>query len=260
MKRREFMAASCLATLAPLGAAAQAKGTANDPDKEYLELRLYRVGSADQGKRLDDFLRDAAIPALNRIGIKPVGVFKMMKEQDRDLYVLLPHKSVESFATAHRRLMADGEFLKAGAAFLDLPRSDRGYQRIESSLMVAFDGVPKLIAPPRKASRVFQLRTYESHSARKALKKIEMFNTGGELAIFHRCGMQPVFFGETLAGAKMPNLTYMLVFDDMDASKANWAKFIADPAWKKLSRDPAYKDTVSHITNTFLRPAAYSQV
>ena len=72
--------------------------------------------------------------------------------------------------------------------------------------------------------------------------------------------MQPVFFGETLVGTKLPNLTYMLVFDDMDARKANWAKFLADPAWKKLRSDPAYKDTVSNITNIFLRPAPFSQI
>jgi len=37
------------------------------------------------------------------------------------------------------------------------------------------------------------------------------------IAIFRRAGLQPVFFGETLIGAKMPNLTYMLVFENMAA-------------------------------------------
>ena len=114
--------------------------------------------------------------------------------------------------------------------------------------------------PTRKKSRVFQLRTYESHNIERAQKKIEMFNTGGELDIFRRVGMPPVFFGETLIGAKMPNLTYMLGFDDVAALKAGWNKFLEDPAWLELKQDPAYRDTVSNITNILLRPARCSQI
>lgn len=72
--------------------------------------------------------------------------------------------------------------------------------------------------------------------------------------------MQPVFFGEALIGTRLPNLTYMLGFEDMPASKKAWGRFLGEPAWKKLSKDPAYKDTVSRITNMFLRPTAYSQI
>ena len=75
-----------------------------------------------------------------------------------------------------------------------------------------------------------------------------------------KCGMNPVFFGQTLAGARMPSLTYMLGFDDEAAQKAAWGKFIAHPEWKKLSRMAIYKDTVSHITNIILKPTPYSQV
>ncbi len=62
----------------------------------------------------------------------------------------------------------------------------------------------------------------------------------GEIAIFRRTGLQPVFFGETLVGTKLPNLTYMLVFDDMAAHDKNWAKFIGDPEWNRLSTTPCY--------------------
>jgi hypothetical protein len=58
----------------------------------------------------------------------------------------------------------------------------------------------------------------------------------------------------------MPNLTYMLAFDDEQAQKRAWDAFKADDAWKKLSKDPAYKDTVSNITNLILRPTEASQI
>jgi len=260
MKRREFIAASCLAGLAPLGTAAAAEGSPKPSEKEYYELRFYRIATPEKQKLMHAFFAEAAIPAWNRLEIGPVGVFEFLQEQTPNFYVLLPHKSLESLATAGARLMADKEFLTAGKAVLDAPKFNPPYQRIESSLMVAFDEMPKLEIPSKSNSRVFQLRTYESHNQERARKKIEMFNAGGEIALFRRTGMPPVFFGETLIGAKLPNLTYMLGFDDMEASTKGWAAFLADPAWTKLKTDPQYKDTVSNITNIFLRPAGCSQI
>jgi hypothetical protein len=51
-----------------------------------------------------------------------------------------------------------------------------------------------------------------------------MFNEGGEIAIFRRTGLAPVFFGEALVGSKIPNLTYMLGFDDMEALEKGWPR------------------------------------
>jgi len=109
--------------------------------------------------------------------------------------------------------------------------------------------------------RLFELRTYESHSKKSNQKKIEMFNNG-EIAIFRRTGLQPIFFGETLIGTKLPNLAYMLVFENMTAREQNWATFLSDPEWKKLSAMPGYADAelVTNISNIFLRPTAYSQI
>jgi len=259
MKRRDFLTASCLAGLAPLGKMAVAQGSARS-SKEYYQLILYRLASTAKRKLLCDFLCEAAVPALNRIDVGPVGAFRMAEGDSSDVYVLLPHKSIESAVTVVDGLADDVEFCRAGAAFLEAPASDPAYQRIESSLLLAFDGHPKLEVPSKKDSRIFQLRIYESHSIERAKKKIAMFNEGGEIEIFRRSGMPPVFFGETLVGDKMPNLTYMLGFDDMDARKKGWDNFLKDPAWIALKSDPQYKDTVSNITNIYLRPLRCSQI
>jgi hypothetical protein len=209
---------------------------------------------------LEQFLAKALIPAWNRLGIKPVGVFKFLDESSLNMYVLLPHKSIESFVTARRKVMADQQFLQAGGAVLDAPKSDPAYDRVESALLVAFDDMPKLEVPSTKESRVLQLRIYESHNEKKALKKIDMFNTGGEIAIFRKTGLNPVFFGEALIDSKLPNLTYMVGFDDQEASEKAWEAFRSHPDWNTLKKDPQYKDTVSNITNILLRPAACSQI
>jgi hypothetical protein len=87
-----------------------------------------------------------------------------------------------------------------------------------------------------------------------------MFNQGGELAIFQRCGMTGVFFGQTLIGSRLPSLTYMLGFPSEDDQKKAWDTFRNDPEWKRLSKADEYKDVVSKVTNLILRPEHGSQI
>src|SRR5947209_13676537 len=121
--------------------------------------------------------------------------------------------------------------------------------------------MPRLEKPDSSKPRLLNLRIYESHNERAARKKIEMFNKG-ELAIFRRVGLRPVFFGETLVGPAMPNLTYLLAFDDDAARQAAWARFRDDPEWLKLKAIPEYadKEIVSKITNKILTPTPYSEI
>jgi hypothetical protein len=163
---------------------------------------------------------------------------------------------------AREKFEADEAVLKSD--FANVPPTDPAYVRKESSLLLAFTGIPKLEIPPQvaeKKSRIFELRTYEAHSRKANRKKVEMFNVG-EIAIFRRTGLRPVFFGEGLIGTKLPQLTYMLVFDDMPAHDKCWTAFGGDPEWKKLSTTPGYTNAeiLTNITSVFLRPAGYSQV
>ena len=259
MKRREFLTAASLPIIAGMSSLAAA-AEREDGKRDYFEWRKYYLHVGSKKNLVGDFLRKAGIPAMNRIGIEPVGVFSAMYGPNNPtLYVLLVHKSLDSVVNSASLLMADKEYRNAGADFINAPLSEPAYVRMESSLMVAFKDMPKLEVP-EKARRIFELRTYESHSIKAAKKKIEMFNEGGEIAIFKKTGLQPVFFGETLIGPQMPNLTYMLAFENMADRDEKWGIFSGDPDWKKLRADTAYKDTVSNITDIILRPAPYSQI
>jgi hypothetical protein len=259
MKRREFLAASSLAAVVPLGGMASAAEKPAGP-RQYLELRHYELASADKQKAFDAFLADAAIPALNRLDIGPVGVFKMAEDEDRNLWVLLPHKSLESVAAANTKMLADARYQQSGSAVLNCPKDDPAYQRLTSRLLLGFDYCPNVEVPSKAATRVFQLRIYESHNTIKAKRKIEMCNEGGEIALFRETGLDPVFFGESLIGDRMTNLTYMVGFDDAEAQKKAWDAFRNHPGWTELRSKPYYADTVSHITNLVLRPTAASQI
>jgi len=263
MKRRDFLAASCFAGMASMSGLASAKDSDTATAKQLFELRHYHFDAAEKAKIFAEFLGQVAVPAFNRIGIKPVGVFRIEPEdgsEDPNLYVLLPHCCFESVMTATAKLLDDEEYMKAGAAVVGCAKNDPAFQRVESSLSLAFDHCPKVEVPSTKESRVLQLRIYESHNQFKAKKKVHMFNEGGEIDIFRRTGLNPVFFGETLVGTRLPNLTYMLGFDNREAKEQGWKTFISHPDWKDCKSRPEYADTVSNITNIMLRPVAGSQI
>ncbi|MHB0957071.1 MAG: NIPSNAP family protein [Pirellulaceae bacterium] len=254
MKRRDFLAASSALGLLPMAAMAADDASS---DRSYLELRIYHMDNQQQRDGFESFAQEAAIPALNRLGIAPVGVF-YPAEALSPVYVLLPHKSPASVGTLVARLGQDQEFLSRGAAFLEAP----AYKRMESSLMIAFQGMPHVETPIASGERIFQLRIYESPSEMTGQKKIEMFNEAGEIAIFRRVGLHPVFFGETLVGSNMPNLTYMLSFESAQQMQENWQKFGKDPDWQRLKGMEEYADKriLSNITNLVLKPAPCSQI
>jgi hypothetical protein len=261
MKRRDFLASSLAASAGLASGSVAVAQESKAATRDYYELRFYHLTNSSKMKLMHNYLREAAVPALNRVGIKPVGVFNtMVGPISPSLYVLLPHRSLESVATLEERLRSDAGYVSKGAEFLNAPASDPVYVRYESSLMLAFASHPRITAPP-KGKRMFELRTYESSSKNFNLNKVEMFNSG-EVDIFIRSGFHPVFFGEKLIGERMPNLTYMLSIGDMEARDKAWAAFGSDPQWKKLTSSPKFSSgpNVVDITNYFLTPAPYSQI
>lgn len=267
MKRRSFIIASVLtytmATMIPSIAAASGNTNLQPQSaQEFYELRVYTLKDEAQQKLVEDYFQNAAIPAYNRLGSKNVGVFTELKpEGQTKLYVIIPFKSMDDFLQSQQKLAADAAYTKAAAAYLTAPAKEPAYERIESSLLKAFTGMARMEAPPKKA-RIFELRRYESPGEVAGQKKIEMFNDAGEIAIFKRVGLTPVFFGETLIGGLRPNLTYMITFDDMAEHDKNWKTFIADPEWKKISAIPEYANDkiLSQITAIFLTPTVFSQI
>ncbi|MCY2951992.1 MAG: NIPSNAP family containing protein [Planctomycetota bacterium] len=268
MKRREFLGAAAAAGLAVVGSSVT--HAAEHAAKQTIELRLYTFASEEKQKAFADFVAKAMVPALNRAGVTPVGVFQAikgdlpkanLKADGTHLYLLLPHNSAESFVTLADKLAADEAYQKAAPEILDAPRKDPAYAGCETSVMISFDALPKVEIPTKAPSRVMQLRTYQAHNDAKAYRKMQMFSEGGEIKVFRDCGMPPVFGGRALAGAHFPNVTYMLGFEDEAAMGTGWGNFGKSPGWQKLGADATYKDTnPSLIINLVLKPAASSQI
>jgi len=238
------------------------RAVAADAEKpQYYEVRIYATQSAEQQQRVNDYWQKAAVPAYNRMGIQPVGVFTELQDSaSNHIYVLIPCESPEDFAAIPARLAADADYQKAAAEFLNAPKSNRAYVRFESSLLVAFDGMKRMSLPaPDKKPDVFELRTYLSSSEGKGLNKIKMFESG-EIPLMKEVGLAPIFYGRTIAGLNMPCLVYMTCGENLDAHKQHWKGFSASPVWKQLTGDSQYKDNVSRVISIMLKRTAASQI
>jgi hypothetical protein len=269
MDRRNFLSRSLAASalsFATAGMPAQAISASNESSPEFMDLRRYHLANGPGVKLTTAFLADALIPALNRLGIGPVGAFSVYFGPDSpSYYLLMPSAKLETLVTADLELAKDDVFMKAAAPFWDAPAATPPYVRIESSLLRAFPGYPRVTPPASaatKGKRIYQLRQYQSPTNMDHVRKVEMFHNG-EFGFFAKSGAIGVFYADTLVGPNLPNLTYMLSFPDMESLEADWEKFSADPDWKKLSADSRFNldpPTVSNITSLVLHPLACSQV
>ncbi|WKN41629.1 NIPSNAP family protein [Tunicatimonas pelagia] len=255
MNRRNFLQQSTMAA-ASLNVMAQPVAA----DQQYYEWRTYELKSGTKMKVFDEYLQLAFIPAMNALGIENIGVFmEMGMPEPPRLHLLLTFSSLEEFAQRTPKMLGQATYQQNSQSFAESASpANPNFTRYENSLMRAFEAIPQMEVPEAD-ERIFELRTYEGYNDDAVRRKIAMFNDD-ELPLFYETGLHPVFFGETLIGEKLPQLTYMLTFKDMEERDANWKKFINHPEWKRMSSLPKYANSVSRVNRIFLKPTAYSQV
>ena len=225
---------------------------------EVYEIRTYELFQFSNLNKFNNYFKDHFIPVLNQQGVNDIGVFQELSEDlPRKIYVFIPFVDMESYHKVRVHMANDSIIQKASAELSPLNKPI--FNRYETSLYIAFDGMSKMVKPDYK-NRFFELRTYESHSEDAYRRKVKMFNEG-ELALFDQLDFGSVFFGDKIAGGRMPCLTYMLAFESLEERNNNWGQFFDHPTWIKLKNDPAYKDSCcSSISRTFLTAMPYSQL
>ena len=260
------LASAVLFAALALTFAAGSSRTAQAADAEkpqYYELRVYTTKNETQQKQINDYWQNAAIPAYNRMGVKPIGVFSELDDSPTSkIYVLIPFDSVNQVGEVPAKLAADKDYQTASAEFMGVPKREPAYERFESTLLVAFDKMKKLAVPESTAEKkpwVFELRTYESHNEAKGINKVDMFNNG-EVQVMKEVGLSPVFFAQAVVGTQLPKLVYMISGENKDEHKKHFGAFASHPTWKKLSGDPQYKDNTTKTGGIFLKRMPASQI
>lgn len=230
----------------------------------YYELKIYRYASPSQGEVIDNYLKNAFIPALHRTGINNVGVFKPIEKDTafgKMVYVFIPYKAYDQYFKLIETLEGDQTYQQAGKAFLDADVKQPPFTRYESVFMKAFAFMPQMKTYPYStppSERIYELRSYESATEVKATKKIHMFNEGGEMKIFEDIGSNAVFYGQVLLGSLKPRLMYLTTYENMQSHDEHWNAFRNHPEWKRLSSLEEYKNTTSKTKAFLCNPTDYS--
>jgi len=213
---------------------------------------------------VDQYLKNAYLPALHRAGVEKVGVFKPLTNDtaaDKRIVVFIPMKSMQQIVKIDEAIWKDAAHETDGAAYINTAFNNQMFERKETILLKPFDlmtdwELPKITGTA--AERIYELRSYESASEKLHHQKVKMFNAGGEIALFKRLNFNAVFYSKVVAGAHMPNLMYMTSFNNIADREAHWNSFKVDPEWKKLSAMDEYKNTVSKNEQILMHATEYS--
>jgi len=248
MDRRSFFqsltAAGMLSRAVTPAGAQEAASAASAPNAAGRKTRLYRMDyfyyrQGDQGTRINLFL-SSQMPLFSK-HIRTLGVFTaVMTPHAQTTLVLSGFSSFEEMTAAGHAVEGDSEYQKAHEEFER--GSEPPYDTAERQLLAATDFSPEIVPPAEKpkSPRYFELRIYHSPTQRQLRMVHERF-AGPEIAIFHRSGVHPLFYADTIIGRELPNLTYMIPFATLAGREAAWDKFGADPEWLKARAESVAK-------------------
>jgi hypothetical protein len=256
MKRRTFVESLGGISIMTSGMAEPLAAAARKPN--FFSLETYYLRNGTQGPRINEFFSQGLLPALSKFhGGAKIFLEGLVAAHMPQFVVILGFDSLEELSGVKSRLRQDAAYQKAFAAWESGPEAP--YEHYTQSVLKAAEYSPAIEPVASAKPRVFELRTYHSPTW-KQLAALHQRFAGPEIKIFHRCGVHPVLYSETLFGANMPNLTYLTPFDDLAARDKAWSAFAADPEWVKVRKESidAHGQISSVIQITLLRAAPYS--
>ncbi len=243
---------------AQMSAPAGAQSSAQKTRLYRLDCFYYRQG--EQAARLNQFFT-SQMPLLTK-HIRTVGVFTaVMAPHTNTTLVLTGYAGFEQMDAAWRAIEGDAGLAKA------LEELERGaeppYDSQQRVLLEATGFSPEVVPLPEKpkSPRYFELRVYHSPTVRQLRMLHERF-AGPEIKIFHRSGVHPILYGNTIIGPDQPNLTYMIPFATLADREKAWDAFGADPEWVKVRADSIARggQIVNYNNISLWRATAFSPI
>jgi len=237
---------------------------AKEQARDYYLIQVYHCSTAKQIENIDAFLKKTFLPYLHQNGIEKVGVFAPLDNDtatDKRLYVWVPFKNIQKLDELDQKIEAIDPMGTAAIIHLENADGSLPYTRIEKIITRAFKFQPQYVTKStltKSSSRVYEYRSYESPTEAMHLKKVHMFNEGGEVTLFASLNFNAIFYSKVIAGSSMPNLIYMTSFNSMEDRNAHWDRFDEAPLWKKISAAPEYINTVNRNETVLMSARDYA--
>ena len=237
---------------------------AKEPARDYYLIQIYHCSTAKQIENIDLYLKNTFLPYLHKNGIEKVGVFAPLTNDtasDKRLYVWVPFKNIQKLDELDQNIEALDPMGSEAIIHLEPTDNSLPYTRIEKIISKAFKFQPQYARKStltKSSSRVYEYRSYESPTENLHLRKVHMFNEGGEVTLFAQLNFNAIFYSKVIAGSSMPNLIYMTSFNSMEDRNAHWDRFDEAPLWKKISTAPEYLNSVNRNETVLMSARDYA--
>ncbi len=238
-----------------------AQPAAEEKKTRFYLLEQFFLKAGTQMPRINEFM-SRNLPAVENTHPGPkIFLEALVASHMPQFAMIFGYGSMEQIFSGRRAGLENQELMKAFADWESGPEPP--YEHYSVSLLEATPYSPEITPPaePPKSPRIFELRTYHSPTWRQLRALHERF-AGPEVRIFHRVGVHPVLYSTMIMGQNMPNLTYLIPFDNLAAREKAWAAFGADPEWVKVRKESIEKhgQISSVIQMSLYRATAYSPI
>jgi hypothetical protein len=198
-----------------------------EPDSRVYELR---IDTAAPGKldALNTRFRDHAHALFEKHKIENLGYWMPIENTANQLIYVVSFSSREARKAAWEAFGKDPDWKKAKT---ESEKDGFLTSKVESLLMSATDYSPKIAPSQGTEDRVFELRTYTTPPGR--LDALHGRFRNHTVGLFAKHGMSNLFYWKLQpdqAGADV-TLIYLLAHQSVDAAKASFTAFRADPEW-----------------------------
>jgi hypothetical protein len=227
----------------------------------YIEFYYIHMQNGSQPPRMAKWLETRLMPICQKHGFGPMGFFNVdVGPNLPSTLIVFSYPSLAEMEAQWGRLNADPDYAAAAA---EVEKDEPAFYRVESVLLRSTSFCPPLTPTPAgdTAHKLFELRIYESPTNRQLGYLHDRFG-GGEIDIFHKSGIHPILYADTVFGPNQPNMAYLIPFENADQREKAWATFRNDPDWVKI-RDESIRhggEIVRNITNMFLSPMSFSML
>jgi hypothetical protein len=266
MNRRRFLLRNVPAATLGLAAAAQSSFPAisrgDTPTRSsYYECGFIRLEYGSQVNRMLSWLEKRALPLFQKHRFGPMGFFTVDVGSDIPaIFFIVSFPGMAEMETLWANLDGDPDY---AAAVTELEKTEPAFYREDARLLRATTFCPPFTATPTgdPPHKLYELRIYESPTHRQLGYLHDRF-AGGEIEVFHKSGIRPILYADTIFGPDLPNMVYLIPFENKAHREKAWAAFRSSPDWIRI-RDESIRrggEIVRNITNTLLTPTDFSMI
>lgn len=234
-------------------------GHTAEKDARIFEMRTYYAAPG----KLDELharFRNHTVKLFEKHGMTNIGYWVPIENPENKLIYLLAYPNREARETSWKAFGADPDWKKAAK---ESEANGKLVAKVEQLFLTATDYSPEIKPTKAEGERVFELRTYTTGPGK--LGALHERFRDHTIALFKKHGMTNIGYWVPASGQPGADntLVYLLAHPSVDASKASFDAFRADPAWdaaRKASEEKAGGSLTvpDGVKSVFMKATDYS--